>query len=125
MQRSGATEVATVAEAAPTHAVVLAEPTKTPAEIARNQFLEQSARTLGQTWARRWREDLRLEGRPAAGGWPGTLREARAHVQWSILAEMTRRRMPAITEAERELAARTAYASARCEWRKHLEPEGP
>ncbi|WP_437955455.1 hypothetical protein WME76_28590 [Sorangium sp. So ce119] len=92
---------------------------------ARQQFIEQSATTLGQAWAKRWRQDLHREGRPAAGGWPGTLREARTQVEITLPTEMLHRKMAAITGVERELAARTAYASARNEWRRHLEPETP
>ncbi|MGK3986604.1 hypothetical protein WMF37_36625 [Sorangium sp. So ce291] len=92
---------------------------------ARQRFIEQSATTLGQAWARRWRQDLHREGRPAAGGWPGTLREARTQVEITLPGEMLHRKMPAITGVERELAARTAYASARNEWRRHIEPETP
>jgi hypothetical protein len=92
---------------------------------ARRTFIEQSAIALGQMWAERWRQDLHREGRPAAGGWPGTLREARTRVERTFLVEMRCRKMPAITEVERELAARTAYASARSEWRRHLDPETP
>lgn len=91
----------------------------------RRTFIEQSAIALGQTWAERWRQDLHREGRPAAGGWPGTLREARTRVERTLLIEMRCRKMPAITGVERELAARTAYASARSEWRRHLDPETP
>ncbi|XXX73765.1 hypothetical protein WMF30_39585 [Sorangium sp. So ce134] len=43
----------------------------------------------------------------------------------TLPSELLHRKMPAITGAEREHAARTAYASARDEWRKHLEPETP
>jgi hypothetical protein len=99
-------------------------PVRTRAE-ARRLFLEQSATTLGQSWADQWRDDLRREGRPAAGGWPGTLREARVRVEHHLLAEVTRRRMPAVTEAEREVAARRAYASARAQWCRQAEPEAP
>lgn len=91
----------------------------------RSRFIEQSAIAVGQTWARQWRHDLHREGRPAAGGWPGTLREARTQVAHALLVAMVGRRMPAITGDERERAARTAYASAREEWRRHLEPEIP
>ena len=96
-----------------------------PREAARRLFLERSAVTLGQTWAEEWRADLRREGRPAAGGWPGTLREARVRVERFLLAEMSRRKMAAVTEAEREVAARAAYASARHEWCRQAEPEAP
>ncbi|WP_437752957.1 hypothetical protein [Sorangium sp. So ce1389] len=43
----------------------------------------------------------------------------------TLPGEMLHRKMPAITGVERELAARTAYASARNEWRRHIEPETP
>jgi hypothetical protein len=36
---------------------------------------------------------------------------------------MARRNMPALTDAEREVAVRTVYASARDDWRRHLDPE--
>lgn len=97
---------------------------KSRAEL-RRMFLEQSAITLGQSWADQWRDDLRREGRPAAGGWPGTLREARVRVEHHLLAEVTRRKMSAVTEAEREIAARKAYASARAQWCRQAEPEAP
>ena len=97
---------------------------KSRAEL-RRLFLEQSAVTLGQSWADQWRDDLRREGRPAAGGWPGTLREARVRVEHHLLAEVTRRKMSAVTEAEREVAARKAYASARAQWCRQAEPEAP
>jgi hypothetical protein len=97
---------------------------KSRAEL-RRLFLEQSAITLGQSWADQWRDDLRREGRPAAGGWPGTLREARVRVEHHLLAEVTRRKMSAVTEAEREVAARKAYASARAQWCRQAEPEAP
>lgn len=97
----------------------------TPAEVERRRFIEESAIALGQTWAEGWRQDLHREGRPAAGGWPGTLREARTRVERALLIAMRGRKMPAITEVERELAARAAYASARNEWRRHVDPEVP
>jgi hypothetical protein len=101
-----------------------AAPVRSRAEL-RRLFLDQSAVTLGQSWADQWRDDLRREGRPAAGGWPGTLREARVRVEHHLLGEVTRRKMSAVTEAEREVAARRAYASARAQWCRQAEPEAP
>ncbi|WP_437574496.1 hypothetical protein [Sorangium sp. So ce887] len=101
------------------------DPENSAQTTARRRFIEQSATTLGQAWAKQWRQDLHREGRPAAGGWPGTLREARTQVEINLPSELLHRKMPAITGVERELAARTAYASARNEWRRHLEPETP
>jgi len=93
------------------------------ADAARQDFLEQRASALGRTWADQWRQDLHGEGRLAAGGWPGTVPEARGHVLRGLPAEMARRNMPALTDAEREVAVRTVYASARDDWRRHLDPE--
>jgi hypothetical protein len=97
---------------------------RTRAEV-RRLFLEQSAVSIGQRWADQWRSDLHREGRPAAGGWPGTLREARVRVERHFLAEATRRKISAVTQAEREVAARRAYASARARWCRQAEPEAP
>jgi hypothetical protein len=94
-----------------------------PAE--RLALLEQSAIDLGLRWAKQQRQELHREGRPAAGGWPGTLREARTRVEQDILPKVARRVMAPVTREERERAARTAYASARSEWRRNLEPEAP
>lgn len=91
----------------------------------RRKLIEERAVALGQTWAERCRQDLHREGRPAAGGWPGTLREARTRVEHALRIELGGRKMAAITEGEREIAARAAYASARDEWRRHLDPEVP
>ncbi|AUX45794.1 uncharacterized protein SOCE26_072900 [Sorangium cellulosum] len=120
MNRSAASEGAASAPSKPD-----ADPEGSAPTDARRSFLEQGAVALGQTWAARWRTDLHREGRPAAGGWPGTLREARIQVENTLAGELLHRKMPPITGAERELAARTAYASARIEWRRHLEPETP
>ncbi|WP_437716756.1 hypothetical protein WME95_10630 [Sorangium sp. So ce327] len=43
----------------------------------------------------------------------------------TLPGELCHRKMPAITGVERELAARTAYSSARDEWRRHTDPEIP
>jgi hypothetical protein len=53
------------------------------------------------------------------------MREARALVERAFSVGVHDRKVNAITEVERELAVRTAYASARTEWRRHVEPEAP
>jgi hypothetical protein len=88
---------------------------------ARRVVLEELGVSLGKAWAERCREDLRLEGRAVAGGWPGTLPEARARIARQIAQELARRGMPAATETEREICARAAYASARADWQSHRE----
>jgi hypothetical protein len=91
-----------------------------PREEARRLSLERSAITLGRTWAEERRRELRAEGRLAAGGWPGTVREARLRVDRFLLDELPRQ---TVTDTEREVAARAAYASARSEWRRNADPE--
>ena len=87
--------------------------------------LTESAISLGQTWAEECRAELLREGRPAAGGWPGTLREARVRVERLLLGKLSPRHLAAVTGDEREVAARAAYASARVEWCRRAEPEAP
>lgn len=98
------------------------EATRTGGRI---QFLDQRTIALGRAWATQCRDDLQREGRPAAGGWPGTIREARSQVAQGLQGEMVRRKMAALTEAEHEAAVRSVYAHARAEWRRHMEPEEP
>ncbi len=100
-------------------------PAETAGAASRRTFLEDTAAAIGRTWAMRRRQEIRGEGRAASGGWPGTLHEARALVYQALPGEMRGRRMHAITEVEREKAARTAYATARDEWRRGADPESP
>jgi hypothetical protein len=96
------------------------------AKSARQTSIEASAAALGRTWAARCRHDLQREGRAASGGWPGTLSEARARVGRRLVVEASGRRSELlITDAEREVAARLAYSTARAEWLRHVEPEAP
>ncbi|MFT3772950.1 MAG: hypothetical protein QM820_46790 [Minicystis sp.] len=93
---------------------------------ARRAQIEESATALGRTWAKGCRDDLHREGRLASGGWPGTLKEARARIGRDLIVEARgRRKKLVITEAEREIAVRAAYSSARDEWRRHMDPEPP
>lgn len=93
---------------------------------ARQTSIEEGAAALGRRWAAGCRHDLHRDGRAASGGWPGTLSEARARVGRRLVVEAKGRRSElAITDAEREVAARLAYSSARNEWLRHVDPEGP
>jgi hypothetical protein len=100
---------------------------KAPGRTGRREaFLEQTADTVGRSWVDQCRHALHLEGRAAAGGWPGTLREARVRMQRYLGEELAHHRIAELTDTERELLARRAYASARTEWFLKVEPdEGP
>jgi hypothetical protein len=95
------------------------------ANLSRKNLLEEGSNTAGERWAAGWRDDLRAQGRPAAGGWPGTVAEARARVIALLGPELHRRKMVALTHEELERAARCAYARARRDWLARNEREAP
>jgi hypothetical protein len=89
--------------------------TEKPAE-ARREMLAEGAVVVGEKWAENWREDLRKEGRPVSGGWPGTLPEARARVTAYFGQELARKRLPVLTADELGWAARATYERAKRDW---------
>jgi hypothetical protein len=94
-------------------------------ELERRELLELGSTSAGARWAACCRDELRKQGRPLAGGWPGTMSEARARVAAYFATELPRRGMGALTYQECEWAARTVYAAARRDWLKHGEQETP
>ncbi len=82
----------------------------------RRAQLEKRAALDGELWATEMRARVADEQRLAAGGWPGTLSEARARAARLVVASKD--------TAEREHAARVLYDSARALWLKHRQPEG-
>jgi len=48
---------------------------------SREAVLGEQPGLLGQTWATEWVQTMRSEGRRVAGGWPGTIPEARMRAQ--------------------------------------------
>jgi len=82
----------------------------------RRALLEEAPLALGETWANSRRDELRREGRSASGGWPGTMREARARVMELLGRELALRHLPLLTSDELGLAARAAYSAARRVW---------
>lgn len=85
----------------------------------RKAMLTDGAITVGAEWASGWREAMRREGRAIAGGWPGTLPEARARVAAYFGAELARRRMPVMTTDELQVAVAATYEKARRDWLTH------
>ena len=71
---------------------------------------------VGDAWVARVRRDLRKDNRAPTGGWPGTMREARAATYAHFADADAVRRYGAPTASELELAARTAYDHARKQW---------
>ena len=87
----------------------------TAAEDRQALFTEASL-GLGERWAESWREDLRREGRPVEGGWPGTLPEARARVSAYFGRELVQRGWSLLTADELGSVAHTTYEQARRVW---------
>lgn len=65
----------------------------------------------GHAWAESVQARLQSEGRRVAGGWPGTLSEARARVE--RLLDSTAK---SCSPHERERLARVLYGAARAFW---------
>src|SRR4051794_32370025 len=94
---------------------------RNPPQIVRTRAdaLRACGESLGLAWAKRCRADLVEEQRPAAGGWPGTMTEARAVVANRLAAERKGLGFEQPTNEEREHMARIAYGSARRDWLEH------
>ena len=91
----------------------------------RRVLLEQGATAVAERWASTWREDLRKQGRPASGGWPGTVPEARARVTAYLGAELARRRMRTLSSDEAGWATQATYASAKRDWLARVDRDDP
>lgn len=78
--------------------------------------LAHSAAASGRSWASRILSAIATAGRAVAGGWPGTLSEAR------VLASSIDG-AGALAPSQVEALARAVYAAARAEWLVHAERE--
>lgn len=86
-------------------------------------LLGERARCEGERWANEMMTRLRGESRRAAGGWPGTVSEARARVELHLLPGLGREGSLALSRADREDAAQRVYRSARELWARMRDPE--
>jgi hypothetical protein len=84
--------------------------------MQRRELLAQVPLELGSTWAATLCDSVRKEGRDVAGGWPGTVLEARGRIWQHVNAELARRGFGALTEAELVQATDSAYAHAKKAW---------
>ena len=83
------------------------------------------AHKAGERWANETRSRIHRERRAAAGGWPGTMSEARALVAEHLLPALACEGIVTLTSVEREEAARRLYHSARALWLQCREKETP
>jgi len=85
------------------------------AEVGPPAWLEKATAQAGRAWSQRTRAVLLRERRLPAGGWPGTLTEARA-IALDCLSKTFATANTAASLEELELAARLVNASARDHW---------
>jgi hypothetical protein len=79
-------------------------------------LLAEATRRLGRAWAEEWFDDLRRQGRPIAGGWPGTMSEARSRVRHNVDAMLTKQSLPPMSHDELTEGAQLTYETARSLW---------
>lgn len=78
---------------------------------SRRVVLERAATIAAKAWADRCMVEIRNEGRPLAGGWPGTLSEARGWARAELSTQLVHP-----THEELEWLAHTTYSRARDAW---------
>ena len=71
---------------------------------------------MGTSWARLLCESVRKQGRAVAGGWPGTMVEARARIARHLDDQLGACGMPPLRKDELDGAASATYAQAKKEW---------
>lgn len=86
------------------------------APAQRRSLLDSLPKEVGAAWAAAVVAGLRREGRPIAGGWPGTLVEARSRVVPRLNAELDGRRLTLLSLEELSAVVTATYAKARADW---------
>jgi hypothetical protein len=89
----------------------------------RESLLEAWAIDAGRKWAAALRRELAEEGRPVAGGWPGTLSEARSRAAARCKLELAALAHATASSGELDQAARRLNAAARRDWLAKAERE--
>lgn len=89
---------------------------KTNASSNRRLTIERAAIAAAERWVEKLRSELLAEHRAAAGGWPGTLSEARNCTRGHVSEHLAKLGSAPASVEELEFAARTGYAHARARW---------
>ncbi len=94
----------------------------TTARPAREVALEAAALDAARMWTEATRGGLAREGRPIAGGFPGTVNEARARSGEVAARVLVKLSLPPMTHDELGRVTRIAYDEARRLWRANVRP---
>jgi len=92
-----------------------------PEELDRWRDLEGLATAEGTAWATRSCDELLREGRSIAGGWPGTLSQARLRIAMCMNGRAAKP-VRALSADDLDWLARTLYLTAKAEWLARAEP---
>lgn len=84
--------------------------------MRREELLEQAALDAARSWTRAYCADLAREGRRVEGGWPGTIREARARAAREGAKVLSKQSMTGLTHDELDRLARITHVEARRFW---------
>jgi hypothetical protein len=82
----------------------------------RAEILRGGPSLVGGAWVKSLCTALAEQGREVAGGWPGTIVEARALIDRHLHVELGKCGLRHASSAELALAAEATYARARSEW---------
>lgn len=88
----------------------------------RELVLQEAAADAARAWTSRWFRALADDGRRVEGGWPGTVKEARARVAADAGRALEGSSMAALTLEELGRLTRTTYDEARRLWRASVAP---
>lgn len=82
----------------------------------RYSLIDRAAEDAATSWATASCDALTREGRRVEGGWPGTIREARARGVAEATRALAAQAMGAPTSDERDRITRVTYEQARRSW---------
>jgi len=82
----------------------------------RAEILRGGPSVVGGAWVKTLCTSLAEQGREVAGGWPGTIVEARALIDRHLHLELEKCGLRHASSSELALAAEATYARARSEW---------
>jgi hypothetical protein len=92
-------------------------PSSSSSSSSREQFLDATALDAARTWTRQVVRELSGSGRAIAGGWPGTVKEARGLCGTLATRALVARSMSPLARDELGRLTRISYDEARRIWR--------
>ena len=92
---------------------------------SRGRLLQTTIEAAGARWALEYLEAVQKSGRAIEGGWPGTVREARARVMASVPPELSARGLSPLSPQEIAEASSLVNAVAKRGWQPKAKRRSP